>query len=218
MIKTQQEENFLGRYSTFQIVPNTLGEVVERLLKNDRLLRLLYYTDRHALSLPTLTTEQIHTVLDNSIKIVPRVPVDRDAKPYVVISIDKLVPSPNQTTFLYGVLSFDIICNFDYWLLDNYLLRPWAIAGEINGLVNKSQFTDLGMADFSNARQLVLSDEIGGVSLNYIIEAFTDDIKLNPATPNLDIRREGPDVPPNRRKYTGGVPPFTTKGGRPIRT
>lgn len=55
LLRTQGEKDLIGRYSSFQSVEKTLGSVVELLLKNERLKRLLYYTDKHALRLPKLT-------------------------------------------------------------------------------------------------------------------------------------------------------------------
>ena len=48
--------------------------IVKRLLANQNLLKLLYYTDKDPLSHPDLTQEQIQKeVFGNLIKIVPRI-------------------------------------------------------------------------------------------------------------------------------------------------
>ena len=126
----------LTRYSSFASVEKTLSLVVERLLKNDRLKRLLYYTDKHALSLPRLNQEQGYSLLNDQIRIVPKLTISEEAKPYIIITLDNFVPFENQTTFRSFTLGFDIIVPFEFWQLDNFKLRPYAIAGEIDGMIN----------------------------------------------------------------------------------
>lgn len=136
LLRSQGEKNMLGRYSSFASVESTLSKVVERLMKNDRLKRLLYYTDRHALGLPKLNQEQSYSLLNNQIRIVPKLTIDHDAKPYIIISLDNFVPFENQTTFRSFQLTFDVIVPFEFWQLDNFKLRPYAIAGEIDAMIN----------------------------------------------------------------------------------
>lgn len=136
LLRSQSEKSMLGRYSSFASVESTLSKVVERLMKNDRLKRLLYYTDRHALGLPKLNQEQSYSLLNNQIRIVPKLTIDHDAKPYIIISLDNFVPFENQTTFRSFQLTFDVIVPFEFWQLDNFKLRPYAIAGEIDAMIN----------------------------------------------------------------------------------
>lgn len=158
-------------------VEKTLSEVVNMCMRNERLKRLLYYTDKHALQMPKLTQDQAFTLLNNQIKIVPKVTVDPDTKPYIIISLDKFKPYPQQTTFRSVTLSIDILAAYDHWLLDDFKLRPYAIAGELDAMLNNSPVSGIGVADFLGAQQLVLNSHLGGVSLFYNIESFTDDIK-----------------------------------------
>lgn len=95
LLRSQGEKALIGRYSSFQSVEKTLGSVVELLLKNERLKRLLYYTDRHALRLPKLTQEQTLSLLGDQIKIVPDLNIDPDAKPYIMLVLDDFVPNEN---------------------------------------------------------------------------------------------------------------------------
>lgn len=180
LLRSQGEKSMLGRYSSFASVEQTLSKVVERLMKNDRLKRLLYYTDRHALELPKLTQEQSYSLLNNQFRIVPKLTIDHDAKPYVIISLDNFVPFEDQTTFRSFQLSFDILVPFEFWQLDNFKLRPYAIAGEIDGLINNDFVFGSQVADFIGAKQLILNEAWGGLSLYYNVETYIDDKKLHP--------------------------------------
>lgn len=179
LLKNNTEKAMLTRYSSFMVVENTLNEVVQLLLQNDRLKRLLYYTDPKALHLPKLTPHQTMEMLGKQIRIVPRLEVAEDARPYIILTMDNFVPAENQTTFRSCQLGVDIICPYDYWSLEDFKLRPYSIAGEVDAMLNKSTVTSLGIADFVGAKMLMMSPDIGGLSLYYHVESFKDDIKLN---------------------------------------
>lgn len=179
LLRAQGDKALIGRYSSFNSVEKTLGNVVELLLKNERLKRLLYYTDRKALHLPKLTQEQTFSLLDTGIKLVPKLEIEHDAKPYIILTLDNFVPEENQTTFRSFQLQVDILCQYEYWNLEDFKLRPYMIAGEVDALINNSFITGNGVADFVGAKSLILPD-MGGLTLYYNVETFTDDMKLHP--------------------------------------
>lgn len=151
MLRDSREKSFIGRYSTFATVEKYLQDIVGVLMKNERLKRLLYYTDSKALSLPKLEQRQAFTLLNSQIKVVPQLNLERDAKPYVIISLDNFSPQEDQTTFRSIQLSFDIVARFEDWPLEDFKLRPYSIAGEIDAMVNKSNFFE-GIANFIGAK------------------------------------------------------------------
>lgn len=180
MLRDSREKQFIGRYSTFASVEKYLQDIVGVLMKNERLKRLLYYTDSKALSLPKLTQQQAFGMLNHQILVVPQLNLEPDTKPYVVISLDNFLPAEGQTTFRSIQLTFDIACNFEHWPLEDFQLRPYSIAGEIDAMINHSFFFE-GIANFIGAKQLILNDYVGGLTLYYQIEAYGDDKKLHEA-------------------------------------
>lgn len=178
MLRDSKDKAFIGRYSTFASVEKYLQDIVGTLMKNERLKRLLYYSDSKALSLPKLTQAQAYGLLGSQIGVVPRLNVEPDAKPYIIISLDNFIPQEGQTTFRSVQLSFDIVARFDDWPLEDFGLRPYSIAGEIDAMVNQSNFFD-GIAKFVGGKQLILNDYMGGITLYYQIEVYGDDRKLH---------------------------------------
>lgn len=173
---------FPMQYSSFATVEKFLKKIVEKLMFNQPLQKLLYYPDKHCLSLTALTQDQIFSLLGNQIKIVPKVQVDESVMAYVIISFDRFTPSlESSTTFREVSLSFDVLCHYDYWSLDDFKLRPYSIAGAIDGVINKSNFSDTGggIANFVQARQLVLNEYLGGVTLDYVISTLGEDYDRN---------------------------------------
>ena len=60
--------------------------IVDKILANDRLKRLLYYTTKDALKRPNLTQEQSLSLFGKQIKIVPKLYVDGSVLAYIIIT------------------------------------------------------------------------------------------------------------------------------------
>jgi len=142
----------LPTVSSFVSVEKTLAEIVKRLISNEKLKRLLYYTDKHALGLPKLTQEQTMKLIGEQIRIVPKITAEKDEKPYIIVQLEQFTPLADTTTFREIKLSIDIFCLYDHWILDNFKLRPYAIAGEIDGMLNNSSVNGNQVADFIGAK------------------------------------------------------------------
>ena len=52
--------------------------------------------------------------------------------------------------------------------MEDYKLRPWEIAGYIDGILNHERLSGIGTLQFMGASQLVLSEYLGGVMLRYV--------------------------------------------------
>ena len=68
--------NYERPQSSFLSVEKDMGIIIDNIMKNPRIQRLLYYTSADALDKPDLTDEQRLTLLENNIKIVPKITVD----------------------------------------------------------------------------------------------------------------------------------------------
>lgn len=136
-------------------------------MKNKNLCKILYYTDRDALSRPALTDKQCAELMGKNIKIVPKLYVDGSVLAYVIISMDNFTPSAKNPQFRDNIITFDIICHFDQWHLQDFQLRPYRIAAEIDSMFNNQHLTGIGELHFMGASQIILNDEFAGLTLMY---------------------------------------------------
>ena len=60
----------------------------------------------------------------------------KDKKNYLRITFDDFTPNATNTFYRDHVLEIKIICHFDDWDLDNFELRPYRIAGEIDSMLD----------------------------------------------------------------------------------
>ena len=119
--------------------------LLDKISKNKRIQRLLYYTTPDALNRPNLTDEQMAELFGKNIKIVPKLYVDKSVLNYIIINFDNFVTSGDNPEFRDNIIEFDIICHFDQWQLQDLALRPYKIAAEIDSMVYDQQLHDLGI-------------------------------------------------------------------------
>lgn len=169
--------------SSFLSMEKDTGIIVNEILKNNRLKKLLYYTTSDAMEKPNLTEDQSLSLLGTNIKIVPKLYVDGSVLNYVLINFDNFTPSENPE-FRDNTIQFDIVCHFDQWNLRDYALRPYKIAGEIDSMFNLKKLTGIGYLEFMGATQIVLTDEFAGLCLIYRTVHGGEDEKYMPTYPD----------------------------------
>lgn len=153
--------------SSFLAVDKDMELLVNHFIKNERLLKLLYYDVPEALNKPNVPQDKVLGMFGQQIKIVPKLKVDQPEFCYVVISFDNFTPNMTNPEFRDNIISFDIVCHFDQWNLGDFALRPYKIAAEIDSMFNNKRLTGIGTIQFLGANQIVLSDEFAGLTLMY---------------------------------------------------
>ena len=153
--------------STFLTAEKDLFNIINKLLGNENLKRLLYYPTKDALDKPLLTKQQSLELMNKNIKVVPKILAEETVESYVIITFDNFFTNENNPEFRDNTITFDIICHMDTWVMNNYQLRPYKIMGEIDGMLNNSKLNGIGVVEFLSANQLILNDIFAGFSLSY---------------------------------------------------
>ena len=175
-------KNYSIPHSSFMSVDKDLSLITSWMLKNKNLCKMLYYTDRDALDRPNLTEEQKYSLMNKQIKIIPKIYVDSSVLAYIIISMDNFTPTENPQ-FRDNIITFDIICHFDQWHLQDFQLRPYRIAAELDSMFDNEHLTGIGELHFMGASQIILSDEFAGLTLMYKAVHGGED-KKNTPNPN----------------------------------
>ena len=122
--------------------------------------------DQYQRKIEQYTIKDLH---DNQyIKATPKLSFGEheEVKPYIMLDFDDFSPTENPRS-RNCVISFTIISQLDYWELDDYQLRPWMIAGYVDGIMNDTRLSGIGKLQFLGAQQLALNEYLGGVMLRY---------------------------------------------------
>ena len=153
--------------SSFLSTEKDMNLIVNMIMKNDRLKKMLYYTTRDCMNKPKLTEDQTLDLFGKQIKIVPKLYVDGSVLNYIIISFDNFSANRTNPEFRDNIIEFDIICHFDQWHMKDFELRPYKIAAEIDSMFNGKHLTGIGELQFLGANQMILTDEYAGLCLMY---------------------------------------------------
>ena len=166
--------------SAFLSVEKDMGIITNRLLQNNRLKKLLYYTTPDAIDKPNLTSAQAAELFGKNIKNIPKLYVDNSVLNYIIINFDNFTQNRKNPEFRDNIIEFDIICHFNQWQLDDFKLRPYRIAAEIDSMLDKTHLTGIGELEFLGANQIILTDEFAGLCLMYQAIHGEEDKKFMP--------------------------------------
>ncbi len=153
--------------SSFLSAEKDMGIIVEMIMNNDRLKKMLHYTSADCLKKPNLTQNETYELFGKNIKIVPKLYVDGSVLNYIIISFDNFSTNSTNPEFRDNIIEFDIICHFDQWHMKDFELRPYKIAAELDSMFNEKRLTGLGELRFLGANQMILTDEYAGLCVMY---------------------------------------------------
>ena len=174
-----KKETYTYPHSSFLSIEKDMNIIINKMFENDRLKKLLYYNTKDCLNKPKLTEEQTLSLINKQIKMVPKLYVDKSVLNYIIINFDNFTPSDNPE-FRDNIVEFDIICHFDQWQMNDFKLRPYRIAAEIDMLFNNQKMTGIGELQFLGANQVILTDEFAGLCLMYQAVHGEEDKKYMP--------------------------------------
>ena len=137
--------------SSFLSAEKDMGIIVEMIMNNDRLKKMLHYTSADCLKKPNLTQNETYELFGKNIKIVPKLYVDGSVLNYIIISFDNFSTNATNPEFRDNIIEFDIICHFDQWHMKDFELRPYKIAAELDSMFNEKRLTGLGELRFLGA-------------------------------------------------------------------
>ena len=171
--------HFANKNSSFYSVEKDLRIIVEKIMSSEPVLKMLYYPEQDCLRKPQLTPAQKLSLIGTHIKLIPTFLLDEDCPNYIVVYMDQFQPNPSNPEFRDNVIRIPIICHTKVWSLGDFKLRPLAIAGEIDSMLNEQKFTGIGELHLMSCKRLLLNPELIGYELIYAA-IHGDDDKLPP--------------------------------------
>ena len=136
-------------------------KIVSRLMANQNLVKLLYYTDKDPLSHPDLTDEQLREeVFEKLIKIVPRVGPKETAHSIISVRFTRGRQNVVNNEFKDVIVSIEVFVPLTQWIIKNSNLRPFAIMGEIQKSLDGKTIDGLGKMTGGDFDLNFLTEEI----------------------------------------------------------
>lgn len=166
--------------SSFLSVEKDMNIIVDQIIKNNQLKKMLYYTSKDCLDKPNLTEDQTLELFGKQIKIVPKLHVDKQILNYIIISFNNFQDNVTNPEFRNNLVIFDVVCHFDQWQMNDFQLRPYKIAAELDSMLRQQRLTGLGELVFLEARQVCYTDEFAGLCIIYAAVHGEEDRKHMP--------------------------------------
>lgn len=156
----------------FAVMGENLFKVLDKLVNNQTICRLLKYQTTNPLSKELPDVDGID-LLNKQLIIVPKIPENDDIEcSFIIVVFDKYIVNPSNDDFKLSTLRFEVVCPYEEWLVDEGNLRPYLLMQEIDGMFNQAKLSGIGKLQFSHCVPLTLSPQMGGYTLYYTINEF----------------------------------------------
>lgn len=120
-------------------------KIISRLMANQNLVKLLYYTDKDPLNHPDLTDDQLRDeVFEKLIKIVPRVGPKETSHSIISVRFTRGRQNVVNNEFKDVTISVEVFVPLTQWIIKDSNLRPFAIMGEIQKSLDGKKIDGLG--------------------------------------------------------------------------
>ena len=150
-----------------------LQRIMKRLMQNDNLVKLLYYTDKDPLSNENLTEEQKESeIFEKLIKIVPRIGPKETASSVIALRVVTGKKNQDNSEFKDVLISVEIFVPLTQWIIKGTNLRPFAILGEIEESLDGKMIEGLGKMSGGDFELNFLTEEISSYKQEFIITSY----------------------------------------------
>lgn len=154
-------------------IGENLQKIMTRLMANDDLVKLLYYTGKDPLSQPALTSEEKkQEIFDKLIKIIPRIGPKEDAKSMVSIRVASGVSTLSNSEFRQIEIVIETFVPLTQWFIKDSNLRPFAILGEIEQSLQGKKVNGLGTISGGDFTLNFLTEEIVSYEQTFYITQY----------------------------------------------
>lgn len=154
-------------------IGENLQKITTRLLQNQRLLKLLYYTGNNPFDCDDIPLNIINTKIKGKlIKIVPK--LDPTEVDYSTIGIMARSGSrlDSNTEFKNVIITIEVFVPVTKWMIHDTNLRPYAILGEIQKSLDGLTINGLGKMIGGDFEYNFGTDEMSGFLQTFYITAY----------------------------------------------
>ena len=152
-----------------------LQKITTRLISNDRLVNLLYYTGKDPYSENPLTEQQKKDrIFEKLIKIVPRIGAEEKETATSMVSVRVVRGRQNSenTEFKDMIIEIETFVPLTQWMIKDSNLRPFAIMGEIQESLNGKTIDGLGRMVGGDFDLNFITEEIAGYVQMFYITSY----------------------------------------------
>jgi hypothetical protein len=170
-LKTKKASAY-GQTRSFALIGGQLDIIINRILKNDNLVKLLKYPTRDALTREVEQETRMSLIKDNHLTLVPFIPKEEEIKTYLIITFDNFVPTKTTQRAMDYVMTFDIVCHRELWTMNGSCPRPYLIMDELMKEFNMTKVDTWGAMRFQGATSLIMNENFMGFTMMFDLSAI----------------------------------------------
>ena len=150
-----------------------LHKITSRLLANQNLLKLLYYTDKDPLNHPDFKKEDIKDkFFEKLVKVVPKVGPKETATSLIAMRVESGEINAENDEFRDFIIKIEVFVPMTQWIIKDENLRPFAILGEIQESLSGKTINGLGKIIGGDFDLNFVTEEISCYEQGFLIVAY----------------------------------------------
>lgn len=160
--RLQEENNFLA-------IPKDWKKIVEKILTNEKFLKLLYYKSKDALKLPNLSEAEKERLINKNILSHPYIPSEDEVENYIQILFDNFTQNQVNPQYVDNMIVITLLCHKYTWILEDWNLRLYTMANEVMNMLNNKKLTGIGTVQFVTASAFVPNSSVFGLTMTFMV-------------------------------------------------
>lgn len=150
-----------------------LQKVMSRLLANDNLVKLLYYTDPDPLNNNNLSSEEKSSLIFGKlIRIIPRVEAKETANSIIVIRVIDGIKNVENDEFRDISIGVEVFCPLTQFLIKGTNLRIFSIIGEIQTSLCGKTINGLGKMEGGDFSLKFITDDLACYEVSFDLTSY----------------------------------------------
>ena len=150
-----------------------LHKITSRLLANQNLLKLLYYTDKDPLNHPDFKKEDIKDkFFEKLVRVVPKVGPKETATSLIAMRVESGEINAENDEFRDFIIKIEVFVPMTQWIIKDENLRPFAILGEIQKSLSGKTINGLGKIIGGDFDLNFVTEEISCYEQGFLIVAY----------------------------------------------
>ncbi len=150
-----------------------LQKIISRLLANQNLLKLLYYTDKDPLNHPDFKKEDIKDkFFEKLVRVVPKVGPKETATSLIAMRVESGEINAENDEFRDFIIKIEVFVPMTQWIIKDENLRPFAILGEIQKSLSGKTINGLGKIIGGDFDLNFVTEEISCYEQGFLIVAY----------------------------------------------
>ena len=150
-----------------------LQKIMKKLMQNQRLMKLLYYTDKDPLGHEDIPQEVIvHEIYEKFLRVTPKLDDHVTQNTVAILYVTHGYRNRSNREFRDIDLEIEIFCPLESWFIKSDNLRPFMILGEIQDSLEGLKINGMGQLTGGDYKLEFITDDVSAHTIAFNIIAY----------------------------------------------